>query len=694
MKQAMRVVRREGFRISSLLLLAALALAGRTRVAGVEPPSVFEMPGILARRATHVQSLRSALAGGNYAVAERQAQEVLKLIPFDQDALYNLLRAQALQGKADEALESLRRLLALGVRDIQILRQDPRLGELRKDERFEQLLKNPPTADDAVVRSWTWNARPANPQGGEAWVSSDNTTWNGQQGVFLTSFDLRTQRYSEEPIKEQGRAGELIREWHRLGTAAGNRGDYYDNYDAGHSALDVAQFPQLLRIRYSAEVERHDFHRGLQTRFFFIQSDERDAARMRSAVVIGNSSTAITDPVMWRSLPRLAYADPRATMLLYAQYCSNHLYVYPEHRDHDPGHNGVGDGHGDVFPANTPYLLISQGSSGSDRPFLEAVACTLAALRPDVKQHLADHQALIPTVQMVLRRNYRPVATDSDYLSGAAHPTVFEGALLNVERMTAMAQEVKRGFEPPLVRLQVVEEDEAVVGKDYFHIGTGDSEKLFDTPGAIARIYRTLQSRRRIVVSAEASRDLNGQPLKFHWVILRGDPARISIKTSNEEGSRAELTIGYHVRSPIATGSAIASNRVDIGVFAHNGTWFSAPAFVTHFFLDNENRTYGVTGLVERVDYDDRNYVDPALDVAKRWSDEYRYDSGGRCLGWVRRRLGAASATAQEFTAEGKLVISGSLPSPSGVAEVEYFVVSNGKRRILDYRTRVAAGSR
>ena len=64
---------------------------------------------------------------------------------------------------------------------------------------------------------------------------------------------------------------------------------------------------------------------------------------------------------------------------------------------------------------------------------------------------------------------------------------------------------------PAEVRLSVVEEEQGVEGVDYF--GAGLSEQLFDTPGAIARIWRSKAYRRSMVVSAEDSRDANGRPL-------------------------------------------------------------------------------------------------------------------------------------------------------------------------------------
>lgn len=40
---------------------------------------------------------------------------------------------------------------------------------------------------------------------------------------------------------------------------------------------------------------------------------------------------------------------------------------------------------------------------------------------------------------------------------------------------------------PALVRLKVLEEDLGEPGRDYFHPGPG--EQLFNTPGAISRVY-------------------------------------------------------------------------------------------------------------------------------------------------------------------------------------------------------------
>ena len=177
----------------------------------------------------------------------------------------------------------------------------------------------------------------------------------------------------------------------------------------------------------------------------------------------------------------------------------------------------------------------------------------------------------------------------------------------------------------------------------------------------------------RMVVSAEGSKDIRKAPLTYHWAVLRGDETRIRIKKLNAEGSKVELIVPYHERRPIAPGNDRESNRVDIGVFVHNGTYYSAPAFISLYTLDNEKRVYDEKHRIRSVDYDDPavrdNYVDPMLDLHKDWRDEYHYADDGNLLGWTRIR----GERREEFTAAGRLVLQdGKDGKPSKTAAVRY----------------------
>ncbi|MCY3023383.1 MAG: hypothetical protein NTW87_30760 [Planctomycetota bacterium] len=393
----------------------------------------------------------------------------------------------------------------------------------------------------------------------------------------------------EKPITTaKGELGDLLRKWYTEGTAAGNKGDFYDNRDRTHSELNRGPYPQLQKWQYSKE----ELDRRLDWAFF---------GGVRPAVVFGNSSTS-AGAYEGGSNPRQAYIHPQGVEVLYRQYRGNNVYMYPEHRDHDPGHNGLPDGFGDLYPTNTPYVIISQGSSGSDQPFMRAVPFTLAAFRPDVKKKLAETGLLMPTIQMLFRITNKHLTDPAkQYLTGKAHPSVFEGSWVNDLKMVQMTHDITLEDLPPIALLKVAEEDTPLDGRDFFEPGA--SERHADTPAVVARIFRAKHYVHRMVVSAEASMDVNKRPLAWHWVVLRGDASRIKIVPKNAAGSVAELLVPYHERRPVAEGSPLESNRVDIGVFVHNGKYYSPPSFVTFFFLDHEARAYDEQGRVLEIGY-------------------------------------------------------------------------------------------
>jgi len=387
---------------------------------------------------------------------------------------------------------------------------------------------------------------------------------------------------------DRGEVGKLLKAWYAEGSAAGNTGDFYDNRDRGHSRLNTGKFPQLDKVEYPEQLKQRRMDWALQLHFLFPH------------VTLGNSSTS-SGPTSGGCNSRRAVSSSRMAAIMQRQYRNGHLYIYPEHRDHDAGHNGRG-GYGDLFPANVPYLITSQGSSGSDRPFMEAVAFTLAAFRPEVKKRLIKSGLLMPTVQMILRACGKNVDYPKDYRTGKAHPTVFEGHNVDPLAMVKMAHEIRPETIPPMAQLSVVEEDDTTGAGGIFEPGA--SEKLFDTPSAIARVARSTRFHRRMVLSAKGSHDVNRRALTYHWVVLRGDPARVRIKPLEKDASRVELRVDPHDRRPIHDGAAMESTRVDVGLFVNNGAYDSPPAFVCFTYLPNEARTYDADGRIVEVAYD------------------------------------------------------------------------------------------
>ncbi|MGV6849938.1 MAG: hypothetical protein ACWA5A_16320 [Marinibacterium sp.] len=458
-----------------------------------------------------------------------------------------------------------------------------------------------------------------------------------------------------------GPAHQLLRRLVNTGRAAGNAGDLYDNRDRGHARLDPLSFPQLTHIRYGPVFRAEGLDYGLPLTLLYDHP------------VIGNSSTALTRGALWRSQSRLAMTGEGGAWMqrLYRNYRSGQIDVFPEHRDHESAR-------GDLFPANTPYLLTSQGSSGSDLPHVEALVMILAALRPDTKARLMEEGLLAPMVQMVYRRARIPVRSRADYLSGAAHPSAFRAADISLARMVSLANAILPDEIPPMVELTVLEDLRAVPGQDFF--GDGLGERLFDTPSAIARIWRSRAGQRQMRISAAGTRDPNGRDLRFDWVLLRGDPDKVRIEPEGEGGHTARIHVDWQEPQAVPGREDLTSSRIDIGVFAHNGLYDSAPAFVSILLPGHEIRRYDADLRVLSIDRAGKPamYADPLIFPVMDWRDVYLRDADGAPAGWIRHR-----DTGQEvFDARGRR-----LSSTDGQAvRVTYPVetIAGGRTRITE----------
>lgn len=499
------------------------------------------------------------------------------------------------------------------------------------------------------------DAQPAPVRDRTATVGPANTRWIAGSGMFESLF-----AFPDQPARRRGpavatagedAAAQFIAAQRRRGAAAGNYGDLYDNRDRGHSRLALAEFPQLDAVEYAPEAQAIGLDYGLNDRIAF------------NAPTFGNSSTAISDPAIGRSLPRFAMTSPGSMARIYRLYASNHLYVYPEHRDHDAGP-------GDLFPANTPYMLISQGSSGSDRPFLRAIALMLAALRPDVKTFLRAQGLIAPTLQMLLRRGL--AGDGAAYLEGPVHPSAFDGARLDFGRLARLAASLRRDSVPPAARMAA--DLAGTTGHPPDSLPEGISEDLFETPAAIGRAARGLARDRLYVLDAGPTVDPNGRPLRFVWRMLRGDPDAVTITPLDPESRRVEIRIGWHERRPAPGRPDLTTDRVDVGLFADNGAWISAPAFLSLVFPSHERREYAPDGRILSVDFAApdlaRRYQDALIFPARDWRDAFVYDDQDRLLGWTRQR---ADGTHADYTRHGYRVLSRDGPGrPLRAVQVRY----------------------
>jgi len=394
--------------------------------------------------------------------------------------------------------------------------------------------------------------------------------------------------------------GRLLNEWYQDGTAAGLATITYENRDGQHSMLDTSLYPQL-------QVFQHSTSTG---------PDKGPASLLRMGPTVGNCSMAAS-AVSGGSLPRFNMMDPNGGRFLMMQYLANNLFIYPEHQDHDIGANGIG-GYGDLYPANTPAVLISQGSSGSDQPFVRAVLSTIAAFPRETQRVLIQKRLLMPTVQAILRQNSRAVKKPDDYFTGAAHPVVFDAAMIDEEKMARLAQAMTPDMIPPLVQVEVAEESEPQPGKNVFEVPKPLTHKLADARVSISRVFRGALDEYGMVISLSKSADIMGRPLQLRVQVLQGDPRAVRIESSGTE-PYARLRVRW--QPPFITRTGIRSHRVDIGVFAINGSSISAPAIISFYMLPNERRFYNERGRLSEIDYHAPNpdLGLPASDKDLRW---------------------------------------------------------------------------
>lgn len=632
-------------------------------------PGVFELPSYAAGQNRLTLSIVALFQQKRYADAEAALRKAIEQYPIWPVHHYNLGAALALQDRPDEALDSLEKAVALGFASPRTLTDDPDLESVRDRPRFQALLDRVKT--DPVrtpLNAGSANAAARAVDKGVALVDVDNTVWIPRSNSLASAFTF-PEAASADDVQGTGenRISGFLNLAYRRGEAAGLHGVLYDNRDQDHSSLRPKDFPQLTHIEYSEAARAAKVDYGANALFLF------------NHITIGNSSTAVGSGQLWRSQPRLIMTTPNLVARSWQHYANNHLYLFPEHRDHDPNH-------GDVFPAMTPYVIVSQGSSGSDQPFLRAMLSLVAAFPPEVRDFLKEQRLVAPTLQMIFRSTLNSVETPEDYLTAKAHPSAFEPRDINTLAMVRKANALKADEVPPQVLLTVAEEKPLQPGIDYFGSGRGD-EILFTTPGAIARVIRSTARDRTMVISASNTKDPNDRPLTFTWRVLRGDPERVRIVPRSADGATAEITVGWQERRAVPFNDKLSTDRVDIAVFADNGAHVSAPAFVSFYFPPTQKRVYDADGRIQEIDYAGQDvYLDPALFGTRDWQDRYRYTPDGALIGWDRTR----GQQSQAFTRHGARVVEADALGRAVKAEQVLYraeINANGLRNILEVPT-------
>ena len=330
------------------------------------------------------------------------------------------------------------------------------------------------------------------------------------------------------------------------GLAASNMGDFYDNLDGDHTALNVANHPDVTYL-----------HTAYGTQSIGMVAEHQNPAD----ALIGNASLCSSLGADCAGQLRWLISIGRAETLSQL-YLENKFFWFPEHLDHD-----------DVDKAHymVPFTNNSQGSAGSEMEEVEKFLWAMAALPPETKATAIAAGTLMPAVQMIFRRTR--VASDSEYLSGKAHANAYDD-YDNALAMVQMAHFLEPAQVPAVAMLTVVEESWDMA-----------TEVVFTTPLSIARQWSGDTTRpRRIVVEAAASGASADAVLSYHWRVLRGDPAHVRISELEPDASRVEIEIDHHLEETVEVdGMPRLTKLVVVGAFVHDGAFLSAPSFITSY---------------------------------------------------------------------------------------------------------------
>ncbi len=651
------IMRRLPVLISVLCLFVSAFLARRCAIRTpiriqAPPAAIFAVP----EQQLQLQQLNNALKTALQSQKIDDALQISTLItqqaPRDPAGWYNHSCLLAMNDNIPAAIQSLGTAVQNGFNHPELMQQDPQLASLRSLPQFSLLLRQ--AGRNASTPQSGSRSFPGPLTSQTATVSARNTRWEPAAFSLITEFQLPDSPLHPTNLPQilpDSPAARLVNQWVREGSAAGLHGLLYDNRDRDHSTLLVAEYRGLTFVEYAPEARAANADYGLRP------------SQMFNLPTIGNASTAYVDPILWRSNPRMLLSSRLHTMLTLQSWQRNQMYCYPEHRDYDPET-------GDMFPVNAPWWIISQGSSGSDQPFIKAALLTLAALRPEVRTHLEQTGRLMEIVQWILRRSLKFVdQAEMHYMTGKAHPVVFQESDLDPERMVRNAHELQLDHLPVSPQLSVLHEDAAVPNTDYFS-GTLN-ENLLDTPGVIGRVYRSLKPSRSVTIEVTPTHQLPGRRLQYHWVVLQSGPQQVRISPIRPDRSAAEITINWGPAFDVAWQPSMKSCRVDVGVFVDDGVSVSLPAVISTLLSASESRSYAGNTLMS-VSYSNSGTtlptVDPLLFPQHQWRDDYQYDANGTLTGWSRHSEGQAVA---EFDQFGRLKTADQQGQPAAVA-VEY----------------------
>lgn len=486
--------------------------------------SIWEYPSLQSRHEALRHQLLTSIQANDTEKMLDACRKAVKLVPDDPTWQYNLACALARDEDCDvdEALDALEKAIDLGFRDEKAIAKDPDLKVFELNRRYLQLIEYAREMRETPIMFGPLSAVAAmGTTGSSVVLGAHNLSWNFEVGCFEARLSLSP-------------------------ATGGNAGDLYMNRDAGHSVLSVQNFPGLTTIRLDEEGRTKKMDVDLPNMLF-------------PYPVFGNCSRGYVKGLFWRSIPRAAMTTQSPYLPTLAKlYLSNQIWVLPAVNDYPP----QGE-FGDVFASVMPYMIVTQGRSWSDQPYLAAALEVSRQLPAETKAEVVKQGLLAPVIQALIRKSLKGVTNEVAYLTAAAHPTCMPAGGLDLARLRQLAGEMTVDAIPPVARISGV-----VIGQKEVYKGL--PEITYATPCAWAFVLRSPETNRLFRVQATGGTELA-------FAIVHDEKNLASLKQISP--TVAEITIHRAEMTP--------TNRIDLAIFARTEkSLWGAPSFVSFAVVD------------------------------------------------------------------------------------------------------------
>lgn len=526
---------------------------------------------------------------------------------------YNLACAKALQGKREEAFTALEQSVAAGPGDPEHAMEDSDLASLTNDVRFAKLCAMMRADERTNGSSPRENACPKD---GELMLSESTVYYDFEEQAFEVDLDSD----ADCPIvfinHLDGPSG------------APCEGLINLSFPEESGSLALVAGPGNVFVR---DVNKLDQDGDLLPCPVIVASDWLGSDDTLNAAGGVPQHLAVVIDEGWREF-RIAE--------------KNVLGIYATGKAF--GKDGV-----DRLMGYYPMAVAHEGGAEESVKFVRLAAEMIRAMPADRR-----HEASL-VIPWLLRKSQRCIRTDAEFLAGLAQRPILRFSDLDAEKAVRLAAEIgpeREEYAPPLLDVRNSRMDFDVHKVTDLWDSPYDVWASASSPWHLAFMARTGEK----TIALEMA--VVSQPeSKVFWRLLQGEADKVRIE--EKEGGSARIAVDYHepFMTQLPGNREFRTSRVDVGAFKVQRGITSTPSIVSFYFMPNAKRVYGANGLLESIDYRQRQYETwcPRFCPKGDWKDVFHWTPEGDLMGWTRTYADDLFHwTTNEFTREGLVIDS------------------------------------